>query len=222
MLLEKERRLVAEYGRRMAADGLAPGTSGNISVLNRANGLFAIKPSGMEYGEIRPEDVVVMDLSGHVVDGTRKPSSEWALHTVFYQTRPEAGAVVHSHALYCTTFAVLRRPIHAVHIIFAEAGAREIPVAPYRTFGTTELAEAAAEACGDSRAVLLANHGIVCWGKDIKEAYDLQCNLEYAAHLEWNALAAGTPHFLTPEELDGTQTRFETYGQGEGAEGGAR
>ena len=80
MLLEKERELVANYGRRMSAEGLSNGTSGNLSIYDPETGLMALSPSGMHYFDIEPVDVVVLDLEGHVEAGTRKPSSEWALH----------------------------------------------------------------------------------------------------------------------------------------------
>ena len=88
MLLQKERELVVEYGRRMSADRLCTGTSGNISVYVPEQGLMAISPSGIGYFDTRPEDVVVTDLEARIVEGTRKPSSEWALHTLFYKNKP--------------------------------------------------------------------------------------------------------------------------------------
>ena len=126
----------------------------------------------------------------HVVDGTRKPSSEWALHTIFYKNKPEAGAVVHTHSVYCTTFAVLGQPIRAVHYVIGDANADEVPCAPYQTFGTVELAEAAIKVCGQSNAVLLGNHGLVVCGRDIKSAYSLACNMEYIAELQYRAMVA--------------------------------
>lgn len=100
MLLKKERELVVEYGKKMSAAGLSKGTSGNISIYNAEEKLMAISPSGVGYFETVPEDVVVMDLEGNVVEGDKKPSSEWGLHTVFYVNKPDAGAVVHTHSAY--------------------------------------------------------------------------------------------------------------------------
>ena len=115
MLMQEERELVVEYGRKMSADRLSTGTSGNISVYNAEKGLMAISPSGMDYFSTTPEDVVITDLEANIVDGIRKPSSEWALHTTFYRHKPHARAVVHTHSMYCTTFAVLGQPLRAVH-----------------------------------------------------------------------------------------------------------
>lgn len=213
MELQQERALVAEYGRRMSDAGLSAGTSGNISVYSPEAGLLAISPSGMHYHDIRPEDVVVMDLEAAVTAGSRKPSSEWALHTRFYRAKPHIRAVVHTHSIYCTTFAVLHQPLRPVHYAIADAGTAEVPCAPYRTFGTDELAQAAVEACGDGNAVLLGNHGLVTCGGSLDQAYNLACNLEFVAELQYRALCVGTPRVLTAEEMEAALVRFQTYGQ---------
>ena len=106
MLLQEQRELVVEYGKKLVTTGLTDGTFGNLSVFDRESGLMAISPSGMDYFLTTPEDVVITDLAANIVDGTRKPSSEWALHTTFYQHKPHARAVVHTHSMFCTTFAV--------------------------------------------------------------------------------------------------------------------
>ena len=103
--VQEERELVVEYGKKMSAARLSTGTSGNISIYNAEKGLVALSPSGMDYFSTTPEDVVILDLDAKVVDGKRKPSSEWALHTTFYKHKPHARAVVHTHSVYCTTLA---------------------------------------------------------------------------------------------------------------------
>ncbi|MBP3735572.1 MAG: class II aldolase/adducin family protein [Lachnospiraceae bacterium] len=227
MLLENERQQVAEYGRRMQAAGLCPGTSGNLSVCDRERGLFAVSPSGMAYEEIRPEDVTVLDFAGNVADGTRKPSSEWALHAAFYREKQNACAVIHTHALYCTTFAVLRQPLRAVHYCIAPAlpaydperiTESIVPVAPYQTFGTGELAEAAVRTCGEGNAVLLSNHGIVVCGKSIKAAFSLMQDLEYLAQLQYQA--QGGAYVLSDDQMQEAKKRFTTYGQKPGGSSG--
>ena len=211
--MQNERELVAEYGRKLADSGLCPGTSGNISIYNAELGLMAISPSGMDYYDIKPEDVVITDLDANIVDGARKPSSEWALHTSFYKHKPEARAVVHTHSVYCTTFAVLCQPIRAVHYVIGDANTSTVPCAPYMTFGTTELAEAAMEVIGESDAVLLANHGIVVCGKSIASAFSLARNMEYIAELQYRAMAIGTPNILTDEQMNTVMEKFKSYGQ---------
>ena len=213
MLMRKERELVVEYGKRMSADRLSTGTSGNISIYDPEQGLMAISPSGIDYFSTQPEDVVVTDLEATIVEGGRKPSSEWALHTLFYKRKPHIRAVVHTHSMYCTTFAVLGMPLRAVHYAIAGAGAEEVPCAPYYPFGTLELAEAAVEAAGACDAVLLGNHGLVACGKDIAGAYGLALNMEYVAELQYRALCIGTPNVLSREAMADVMVRFQSYGQ---------
>ena len=201
MLMQEERELVVEYGKRMSADRLSTGTSGNISVYNAEKGLMAISPSGMDYFSTKPEDVVITDLAANIVDGARKPSSEWALHTTFYQHKPHARAVV------------LGQPIRAVHYVIGDAGTATVPCAPYCTFGTEELAEAAMQVCGESNAVLLGNHGLVVCGKDIKSAYGLARNMEYIAELQYRAMCIGQPNVLTDEQMAEVMEKFKSYGQ---------
>lgn len=213
MLLQKERELVVQYGKKMSADRLSPGTSGNISVYNAEKGLMAISPSGIGYFETTPEDVVVTDLNANIIDGEKKPSSEWALHTVFYKNKPGIGAVVHAHSIYCTTFAALNQPIQAVHYVIGDAGVATVPCAPYHTFGTEELAEEAIKVCGKSNAVLLGNHGVIVCGSDIKNAYSLACNMEYIAEVQYRAMCIGKPIILNDAEMEHVMERFQTYGQ---------
>jgi L-fuculose-phosphate aldolase len=213
MLMQEERELVVEYGKKMSAAHLSTGTSGNISIYNAEKGLMAISPSGMDYFSTTPEDVVITDLNANIVDGKRKPSSEWALHTTFYKHKPHAGAVVHTHSVYCTTLAVLGEPIRAVHYVIGDANTDTVPCAPYQLFGTEALAEAAMEVCGESDAVLLGNHGLVCCGKNIKSAYGLACNLEFIAELQLRAMSVGKPNVLSKEQMAEVMVKFQSYGQ---------
>lgn len=213
MLLKKERELVVEYGKKMSSSGLSKGTSGNISIYNAKEQLMAISPSGVGYFETTPEDVVVMDLEGNVVEGEKKPSSEWGLHIIFYVNKPEARAVVHAHSTYCTTFACLHMPLRALHYVIGGAGTATVPCAPYRTFGTPELAEAAMEACGKGKAVLLANHGLLTCGPSIEKAFGLAVNMEFCAEMQYRAMSVGEPVILSDEEMGVVMEKFKSYGQ---------
>lgn len=215
MLLQKEREQIVEYGKKMSADKLTPGTSGNISIYDAEKGLMAISPSGIGYYDVTPEDVVVMDLEANVVEGTRKPSSEWALHTAMYKVKPDCRAVVHAHSMYCTIFAVLNQPLKAAHYAIGDAGVATVPCAPYRTYGSKELAEVASETIGKSNAVLLANHGMLACGKDLKTAYNLANEMEYCAELQYRARCIGEPVILSDEEMDHVMDKFKSYGQTE-------
>lgn len=220
MLLAAERELIVEYGKKLSAAGLCPGTSGNISIFVPESGLMAISPSGMDYGLTRPEDVPVLELDGRAAEGERRPSSEWGLHAAFYRAKPDIRAVVHTHSVFCTTFAVLGEPIRAVHYAMAAAGVNAVPCAPYCTFGTPELAEAAVEACGEGRAVLLANHGLVACAESLAAAYSLAVDLEYTAQLQYRAMCVGKPRVLSGGQMAEARARFRSYGQPGGNRGG--
>ncbi len=213
MLMEKERELIVEYGKKMSQSGLCPGTSGNLSIYNQELGLMAISPSGIDYFETKPEDVVITDLNANIVDGCRKPSSEWALHTNFYKAKPDCGAVIHTHSVHCSALAAMEEPLRAAHFVVCDAGVHQVPCAPYKTFGTEELAEEAIKVCGESRAVLLANHGIVCCGNNIASAFSLSLNMEYCAQVQLLAMAAGKTKYLSKEDIDKSLERLKTYGQ---------
>lgn len=212
MYLEEKKELV-EYGKKMSSEGLSSGTSGNLSIYLKEEGVVLITPSGIGYFDTTPEDIVVMDLEGNIIEGTRKPSSEWHLHTLFYKNKPEARAVVHTHSKFCTTLSTLRMPIKAVHYVIADAGTNEVPCAPYRRYGTEELAKVAVESAKESNAVLLANHGIVVCGKNLKSAYGLAKGMEYVAEIQVTAMSVGEPVVLSKEEMDEVLEGFKTYGQ---------
>jgi L-fuculose-phosphate aldolase len=215
MLMEKERKEIADYGRQMSSAGLSKGTSGNISIYDPSTGYMAISPSGLGYFETEPEDVVVLDLEGNIIDGNRKPSSEHNLHATMYQCKPDARAVVHTHSTFCTTLACLNLPLKAVHYVIGGAGIAEVPCAEYATFGTPELAASVKKAIGSSKskAVLLANHGIVTSGPSLAKAFGLAVNLEFVAEMQWRASCVGTPIVLSDDEMDTVMESFKSYGQ---------
>ena len=213
MLMRAEREALVDYGKKLSLEGLCPGTSGNLSVYDPDSGLMAITPSGLNYFETCPEDIGITDLSGNIVDGGLRPSSELNLHAAFYRAKPEARSVVHTHSVFCTTLGILGEPIRAVHFMIGAANSREIPLAPYVTFGTEELAEVAVRFCGGSKAVMLANHGLVTCGGSLADAFELAVTLEYVAQLQYRARCAGSPNVLDDEQVDAAIERFRSYGQ---------
>ena len=210
MLLQRERELVAEYGRRLVRAGLASGTFGNLSVFDRARGLMAISPSGMDYFQIAPDDVAVVGLDGALLAGA-KPSSEADLHLVFYRSRPDVCGVVHTHSPYATTLACLGWGIEPVHYLAAYGG-RAVPCIPYHPFGTQELAQAACGAMGaDCDACLLGGHGLVAVGRDLPFAFDAAEQLEFVAQITYRTRLAGGGASLTPEQLDYAAGKLRGY-----------
>lgn len=211
MVLECEREQVVDYSRKMLAAGLTAGTGGNISLLNAGQQLVAITPSGIPYPEMTPGDVVVMDLSGRMVDGERKPSSEAGFHLALYHHRPAVRAVVHTHSVYATTFACLNREIAPVHYLVGFSGDR-VPLAPYATYGTPALAENIVRHIGSYNAVLLANHGLVAVGKDLASALNTAEEIEFVARVYYQALTIGAPCVLSRSQMDEVMEKFKDYG----------
>lgn len=213
MILEKERKEIADYLKKMLESGLTKGTSGNISIFDRKNGYIAISPSGMNYEEIIPEDVVVIDLDKNIIEGNRKPSSESDLHIAIYKSKPEANSVVHTHSMFCTVLSTLNMPIKSVHYVIADCGSAEVPVTPYRIYGSEDLAISVVNTIGKSNACLLANHGMVACGDNLKSAFGLASTCEWVAEIQWRALSVGTPNYLSDNQIIEVEEKFKTYGQ---------
>ncbi|WP_320006093.1 L-fuculose-phosphate aldolase [Maridesulfovibrio sp.] len=215
MLLKRERELIVEYGLKLLESGLTTGTGGNLSVLNREHGLLAISPSGLDYRLSKPEDIVVMDLDGNIKESARKPSSEYGFHTALYKTRTDVNAVVHTHSVYATTVACLNMELPAVHYLVGFAG-KKVPLAPYATFGSQELADNVTDTIGNYNAVLLANHGLITVGRQIGNAFDAAEELELVARIYIQALSVGKPVIVPDDEMDKVIDKFSTYGQAGG------
>lgn len=212
--MEREREQLAETGKRLLRERLTAGTAGNLSI--REGDQIAISPSGIPYEEIQPSDIVVMTMDGTVVDGSNKPSSEYGLHAAIYRARPQARAVVHTHSMYCTTLACLHTPLQAFHYIIAQSGSHTVPLVPYRTYGTPELAEACEKtlmAHPDTQAVLLENHGLCTCGASLRDAFSLAASCEWCAEVQWRCMAAGRPEPLTAEQIQTVITHLRSYGQ---------
>ncbi|WP_339060509.1 L-fuculose-phosphate aldolase [Tepidibacillus marianensis] len=212
MLLQEEREQIVEFGKKLITSGLTKGTGGNISVYNRQENLMAISPSGLDYFETKSKDVVVLNLNGDVVEGTRKPSSELAMHSIFYRKRDDINAVVHTHSPYATTISALNWGLPAASYLVAYAGPN-VRCAKYASFGTPELAENAFEAMKDRRAVLLANHGLLAGAHDLINAFNIAEEIEFSAEIYYRAKSIGDPVILSDEEMQVMLAKFKTYGQ---------
>jgi len=212
VLLADQRCAVVTACRDLLAAGLVRGTSGNVSVRVPATGTIAITPTGMRYPGMRAEDVAVLAPDGSQLDGALRPTSELALHLAVYAERPDVGAVVHTHSMFATTFAVLGEPVPPVHYLIARTGG-SVPVAPYARYGTVELAQAAVRALGTGFAVLLANHGVVAVGTDLDHAMAVAEAVETTAELAWRARQAGVAQLLDADELAAAAEAFAGYGR---------
>lgn len=212
MLMEKERLELIKYGRKLVEAGLTKGTGGNLSVIDRERGQIAITPSGIDFFEIKPEDIVIMDLDGNQVEGKRTCSSEWEMHLLQYRTRQDIDAVIHAHTMYATVISCLHWKLPATHYMIAVAGP-DVRCAEYATYGTHELAVNAAEAMQDRKAVLLANHGLLAGANDLLNAFNIIEEIEYCSEIYCTARSIGNPVVLSEEEMSLMAERFKTYGQ---------
>ena len=212
MQMEKDREELVRYGRKLVDSGLTKGTGGNLSTFDRQAGTMAITPSGIDFYEIQPEDIVIMDLQGKVVEGKRTPSSEWEMHLMQYQTREDMDAVIHAHTTWGAVMACLRWNLPPTHYMIAVAGP-DVRCAKYATYGTHELAVNATEAMKDRRAVILANHGLLGGAKDLLNAFNIIEEIEFCCEIYMKCKAAGEPVVLPDEEMKLMAEKFKTYGQ---------
>jgi L-fuculose-phosphate aldolase len=212
MLFKKERLAVVEYGKKLISNHLVTGTGGNISLTDEHRQLIAISPSGLDYCETRPQDVVIVDLDGNVVDGALRPSSEMYFHLALFGLRPDIKAVVHTHSIYATTIACLGWELPAVHYLIASAG-ETVPCALFATPGSHQLAGYICDAMGSGNAVLMANHGLVTVGPTLQKAFATAEKVEYVARLYFQAKSIGTPQILDTEQMADVLRQGATYGQ---------
>ena len=196
--------------------GLVTGTSGNVSA--RAGELVAVSPSGLDYAELSADLVGVHRLDGTPVEAALRPTSEMPLHLAVYAAT-EATAIVHTHPVAATALSTLAGELPAIHYQVAMFGG-PLPVAPYATYGSEELARNVVNALRDRTGCLMANHGAVTTGQDLRSAFTASRYLEWLSEVYLKALAAGTPRVLPADEIELVAGRLAGYGQSAGGAGG--
>ena len=210
LLLQTERKQVLKYCRKMITAKLTTGSGGNISIFNRKENLVAVSPGSMDYFEIEPDDIMVVDPQGNVVDGKNSPSSETQFHLALYQHRPDVNAVIHSHSVFATAVSCLRQDIPPLHYLVGLIGDK-IPVTEYATFATKQLADNIVAGIGSSNAALLANHGAVSVGPDIETCFIIAEHVELIAQMYIYAKSIGAPVLLDQTEMTNLQNKFKQY-----------
>jgi L-fuculose-phosphate aldolase len=216
---ESEKKQVIEAAREMEKKGLVVGTSGNISLRLKATGgreLLAITPSSRYYDSLKVDDIVVVDFAGQKVEGELKATIETVMHIEVHKARKKINAVVHAHPPFCSALAVAGMDIPPLIDEQVVLIGGEIKVAQYALPGTPELAKNAAVALGPRNAVILANHGVLAVGRDMREALTI-CELaEELARIYVSALSLGKVNQLAPEVVELEQAFFAaTYGESE-------
>jgi L-ribulose-5-phosphate 4-epimerase len=204
LILGHLREQVIEAGLEAHRRGIVYGTAGNFSIRDQDTGLIAISPTGMPYGQMDPADVCIVDVDCALVDGCRKPSSETPMHTMILKRRPDVTAIVHTHSHYSTvvsTFKPCLPPILTETVLVL--GSR-IPVTRYGETGTPDIGESILEVMDDdTRAVIMKNHGLICFGGSFSQALLYAMICEEVARVYIDALAAngGTEPDRVPEHL---------------------
>lgn len=213
-MLQGLRQVVWEVNLELPRQRLVTMTSGNASGRHLETGLVVIKPSGVRYEQMRPEDLVVVDLDGRVVEGRWRPSVDTATHLYIYRHRPDVGGIVHTHSPYATSFAALGEPIPVVLTAIADEFGGPIPCAPYAPVGGEAIGQAVVEHIGSSPAVLLKQHGVFTVGPDPWAALKAAVMVEDVAKTVHLAMLRGKPQPLPPEEVIRAHEAYRTrYGQ---------
>lgn len=209
-MMEYEKEQVVRYGKKLIDRRLTTGSGGNISVYNREKNLVAISPSGLDYYETTPEDIVILDIDGNLVEGKHRPSSEAGMHLAFYKNRADVSGIVHTHSKFATAIACMGWELPAVHYLIGMAGHR-VKCTGYATYGSDELAKKALETIGDSNAVLLANHGLIALGEDVDRAFSTAEHLEFVSEVYYLTKTLGTPNILSDKDMDEVMKKFGTF-----------
>lgn len=217
MLYQEIRQDVLQTTLDLEKEGLIFLTAGNISA-RCSEEHVAITPSGISYRGMTAEDIIVIDVHGNLVEGRYRPSSEWPMHTLMYREKPGVNAVIHTHSTYAMAFALTGVSVPMVSLE-SLAARGTIPVARYACPGTEDNGQAALEAMthpNEVNCVILRNHGVLAVGPDLRTAYKVAYNSEFAAKIYWLALQVGKPNPLTSEqvgEIRATYSKLQAQAQ---------
>ena len=191
--------------------GLNHGATGNCSC--RDGDTYLITPSGIDTQNLSEDKVVRMDFAGNIINSipNLKPSSEWRFHKDIMSQRKEVGAVVHTHSIYASTVSLFGDTLPPFHYMIAVAGGDSVRCAPYAMFGTQELSDNIIGALIDRKACLIANHGLVAIGDNLKEALQIAEEIEHLCQLYIEARKLGEPNLLSKKQMSEVIDRFQTY-----------
>ena len=217
--MKNEREQLLKTAQKLIQTGLNKGTAGNCSVRlgKKSEDGFLVTPSGMAVEDMSAASMVKMHLDGKVEHGSYEaekiPSSEWRFHRDILQNRADVNAIVHTHSMFATTMACLHKDIPPFHYMIAVVGGDTIRCAPYALFGSQALSDNALSALQDRKACLLANHGMICLGRDLDDALAVTVEVENLCEQYWRALQLGEPYILSEAEMREVFQQFKGYGK---------
>lgn len=216
MLLPKLREEVCALHAELPKNNLVAWTSGNVSARDPETNLVVIKPSGIKFQDLRPENMVVVDIDGKVVEADYKPSSDTASHCYIYRNKPDVYGVVHTHSRYATAFAVVGREIPCVTTAMGDEFGGPIPCGGFALIGGEEIGMVVVETLKNSHSpsCILQNHGVFATGKDAENAVKAAIMTEDNAAIVWLASQLGTPLTISDEDIAKLHHRYtHVYGQ---------
>lgn len=202
-----QRQQVAETALSLLETGLVVNTSGNASV--RVDDDIIITPSTREYDSLQAEDICVIDLDGKMTDGRYLPSSETPLHLAIYNSRPDIHAIVHTHSVHATAVSTLVQELPAIHYQMVDLGG-PVPVAPYETFGSHELAASVLGVLTERTAALMQNHGSITVADTLKKALARTIALEWCCEVWLKAVTANEPSTLDEAQMEAAKRQMES------------
>ena len=214
-MLEELKLIVCKHNKLLPKHGLVTMTSGNVSGRDFDSGLVVIKPSGVDFEELTPEDMSVVDLDGNVKEGKFKPSVDTATHLYVYRHMPNVGSVIHTHSNFATAFAAAGKPIPCYLTAIADEFGGPIPISEYAKIGGEEIGQEIVAKIGSCPALLIKNHGVFTVGRTVSDAFKAAVMVEDVAKTCYLALCIGRPEEIPAEEVARAHKRYiEKYGQG--------
>lgn len=214
MQLLELRKVVCDTNRALPAHRLVTMTSGNASGRDPESGYIVVKPSGVAFEDLTPDQMVIVDNQCNVIEGDLKPSVDALTHCYIYRNRPDIFSIIHTHSNYATSFAALGQPIPAVLTAIADEFGEPIPCAPYCQIGEEEIGAAVVDNIGTSCAILLQSHGVFTVGRNCSSALKAAVMCEDVAKTVHLAMLKGEPISIPDEEIKRGYVRYqEKYGQ---------
>ena len=213
MMLEKLRQEVWACNLELPKNDLVKMTSGNVSGRDPETNLVVIKPSGVRYEQLTPENLVVVDLEGNVLEGKLKPSMDTATHLYVYRYRPDVFGMGHTHSVYASVFAALGKPIPPCLTASAMMGG-EVPLGDFVPIGGEAIGKEIVDKIGKALAIIMQNHGVFTVGNSATQATKMAVEVEDIAKITYYAMLAGDPVILTDEQIGITAEMYKhDYGQ---------
>lgn len=213
MMLPELRQQVYEANVALPANNLVSWTSGNVSGRDAETGLIVIKPSGILFEELTPQNMVIVNNECQLIEGDLGPSSDTASHVYVYNHQPDTMGIVHTHSNYATAFAAVGKSIPVYLTAIADEFGMEIPCAPYARIGGQEIGKTIVDHISDCPAILMKQHGVFTVGDSVKKALKAAVMVEDIAKTIWLAMQVGTPEHLPQKEIDANFDRYQNrYG----------